>query len=155
MKRFLDIVGSLMLIIYSLLFSLLLYYLFVFLVQARYFMFEKNRSGSKIFNQHKFRSMVPDAETKGTGLYSFEDDPRITYVGHYLRRLSLDELPQLFNVLLGSMSLVGPRPPVTYELGPWEDYTPQMLKRFKVKLELQDLLKFRVEMILIGMRKYF
>ena len=87
----------------------------------------------KIFNMYKFRSMVPDAETKGTGLYSFEDDPRITYVGHYLRRLSLDELPQLFNVLLGSMSLVGPRPPVTYELGPWEDYTPQMLKRFKVK----------------------
>ena len=85
------------------------------------------------FRMLKFRSMVDNAEKQGTGLYSFEGDPRITRVGHVLRRKSLDELPQLINVLLGSMSLVGPRPPVTYELGPWEDYTPEMRKRFEVK----------------------
>ena len=85
------------------------------------------------FSMLKFRSMVDNAEKQGTGLYSFAGDPRITRVGHVLRRKSLDELPQLINVLTGAMSLVGPRPPVTYELGPWEEYTPEMRKRFDVK----------------------
>jgi len=85
------------------------------------------------FSMLKFRSMVDNAEKQGTGLFSFEGDPRITRVGHVLRRKSLDELPQLINVLTGAMSLVGPRPPVTYELGPWEEYTPEMRKRFDVK----------------------
>lgn len=97
--------------------------------------FAQDRIGlrGRHFSMLKFRSMVDNAEKQGTGLYSFEGDPRITRVGHVLRRKSLDELPQMINVLTGAMSLVGPRPPVTYELGPWDDYTPDMRKRFEVK----------------------
>jgi lipopolysaccharide/colanic/teichoic acid biosynthesis glycosyltransferase len=78
-----------------------------------------------VFLMLKFRSMVKDAETIKSelrdrneargGLFKITDDPRITRVGRFLRRTSLDELPQLFNVLSGSMSLVGPRPLVQDE----------------------------------------
>lgn len=97
--------------------------------------FVQERIGLKgsVFKMLKFRSMVENAEHLGTGLFSHADDPRITRVGHFIRKTSLDELPQLFNVFGGSMSLVGPRPPVTYELGPFEDYTPVMRRRFDVK----------------------
>lgn len=98
-------------------------------------LFRQYRLGLKgrKFRMLKFRSMVDKAEYMGTRLFSYENDPRITRVGHVLRKYSLDELPQIFNVLGGSMSLVGPRPPVTYELGPWEEYTPAMRRRFDVK----------------------
>jgi len=98
-------------------------------------LFRQKRLGKHgvVFEILKFRSMVDNTEETGTGLYSYEGDQRITRVGHFLRKTSLDELPQLFNVIGGSMSLVGPRPPVTYELGPWEEYTDDMRRRFDVK----------------------
>ena len=81
--------------------------------------------GGKVFHIYKFRTMVQDAEAKRdellhlnqvTGpLFKIKSDPRVTRVGGFLRRTSLDELPQLLNVLKGEMSLVGPRPFVTYE----------------------------------------
>ena len=97
--------------------------------------FSQDRIGlnGKNFKMLKFRTMFIDSEKKGTGLYIFENDTRITKLGFLIRRLSFDELPQFFNVLIGSMSLVGPRPPVTYELGDWSSFTPAMIKRFKVK----------------------
>lgn len=134
MKRLLDILGALTLII-VLTPILIVIALAVRLTSPGPVFFVQDRIGwrGQVFRMLKFRTMVQNAENMGTGLYSFEDDPRITPVGHFLRRKSLDELPQMFNVLGGRMSLVGPRPPVTYELGPWEDYTPEMRKRFEVK----------------------
>jgi len=86
-----------------------------------------------VFNMFKFRTMVEGAEQIGTGLFSYEKDPRITRVGRFLRQTSLDELPQLLNVIKGEMALVGPRPPVTYELGSYDEFSPALKFRFTVK----------------------
>jgi lipopolysaccharide/colanic/teichoic acid biosynthesis glycosyltransferase len=93
------------------------------------------------FKMLKYRSMVPDAEARLKDLLQFnekaegitfkmKDDPRITKIGRILRKTSLDELPQLFNVLVGEMSLVGPRPPVKREV---ELYELRHRRRFNVK----------------------
>ena len=73
--------------------------------------YKQNRVGlrGKIFNLYKFRTMHTDAETQGPQ-WTTKDDPRITKLGHHLRRTRLDELPQIYNVLLGQMSFIGPRP---------------------------------------------
>jgi lipopolysaccharide/colanic/teichoic acid biosynthesis glycosyltransferase len=89
--------------------------------------------GGAVFRMHKFRTMVVNAEQTGTGLCSYPGDPRVTKVGRYLRAASLDELPQLYNVLMGSMSIVGPRPAVTYELGDYATLADHMKIRFRVK----------------------
>ena len=96
-----------------------------------FFVQERVGLGMKPFPMLKFRSMYADAEERledllehdeGAGaLFKMKNDPRITPVGRLLRRFSLDELPQLLNVLLGHMSLVGPRPPLAREVEQWED----------------------------------
>jgi len=103
------------------------------------FRHERVGENGRLFNMHKFRTMVDGAqgmqksliEKNGQGelLYKKPDDPRITRVGRFLRRASLDELPQFLNVLKGEMSLVGPRPEL-----PWvvEQYEPWQHKRFAV-----------------------
>jgi lipopolysaccharide/colanic/teichoic acid biosynthesis glycosyltransferase len=82
------------------------------------------------FDLVKLRTMIPGAETEGAGWAVNYADPRITRVGRVLRRLSVDELPQLWNVLQGEMSLVGPRPTLAYQV---EQYTPRQRKRLDVK----------------------
>jgi lipopolysaccharide/colanic/teichoic acid biosynthesis glycosyltransferase len=82
------------------------------------------------FDLLKLRTMIVGAETKGAGISVNEGDPRITRVGRILRRLSIDELPQLWNVLRGDMSLVGPRPTLAYQV---ERYTPRQRRRLDVK----------------------
>ena len=90
----------------------------------------------KIFNMYKFRSMVVNAEKMGAGLFNYENDPRVTKVGRMLRDSSIDELPQLFNIFKGDMSVVGPRPCVTYELGDFDTLNKRYKKRFNVKAGL-------------------
>jgi lipopolysaccharide/colanic/teichoic acid biosynthesis glycosyltransferase len=82
------------------------------------------------FDLVKLRTMVVGAEQQGAGLAVNKGDPRITRVGRVLRRLSIDELPQLWNVVRGEMSLIGPRPTLAYQV---ERYTPRQRKRLEVK----------------------
>ena len=82
------------------------------------------------FELVKLRTMDVGAERKGAGFAVNEGDPRITRAGRMLRRLSLDELPQLWNVVRGEMSLIGPRPTLAYQV---EQYTPRQRKRLDVK----------------------
>jgi exopolysaccharide biosynthesis polyprenyl glycosylphosphotransferase len=107
---------------------------------------ERVGKGGRTFRMLKFRTMVPDAEQRlaelpaadtGNGvLFKLRDDPRLTQIGRVLRRYSLDELPQLVNVLTGSMSLVGPRPPLPCEVA---RYGVDMHRRFLVKPGLTGL----------------
>ena len=89
--------------------------------------------GGNVFLIYKFRSMCVGAEQTGTGQYSFEGDPRVTKVGRFLRATSIDELPQLLNVLKGEMSIVGFRPPLTYHPWPIEEYTKYQKRIFLVR----------------------
>ncbi len=102
-------------------------------------LFSQKRVGKngKEFNMYKFRSMVTDAEARlekllkhneiEGAMFKMKDDPRITAVGKFIRKTSIDELPQLVNVLKGDMSLVGPRPPLPREVKVYSEYDMQRL----------------------------
>jgi lipopolysaccharide/colanic/teichoic acid biosynthesis glycosyltransferase len=104
-------------------------------------LFHQKRAGEngRLFDMLKFRTMVKNAEelqsqveqrdSNGNLIHKTKDDPRVTRMGRFLRRFSLDELPQLFNILAGTMSLVGPRPEMPYLV---DKYQPWQRKRFAV-----------------------
>ena len=96
--------------------------------------FEQERIGKdfKTYKMYKFRSMVMNAQSMGTGVYSFAGDPRITRVGRFLRKTSLDELPQLWNIVKGDMAFVGPRSPVLGHFPEFEDLNDAYKRRFTV-----------------------
>jgi undecaprenyl phosphate N,N'-diacetylbacillosamine 1-phosphate transferase len=97
--------------------------------------FRQERIGykGKVFTIWKFRSMVQNAEHSGSGVYSGKNDFRVTRIGHLIRATSIDELPQLFNILRGDMSFIGPRPPLTYHPWPYEEYTVEQKRMFDIR----------------------
>lgn len=134
LKRVLDIVFSfLALVILSPLF--LITVVAVRLDSRGPVIFRQKRLGldARAFDIYKFRTMCVGAEHMGSGVYSGADDARVTKVGRILRALSIDELPQLVNILRGEMSFIGPRPPLTYHPWPLETYTKEQLHMFAVR----------------------
>lgn len=141
-KRFFDIIlSALGLIILAIPFLILSIVIFIDSPGASplYTQVRVGKDG-RTFKFYKFRSMVPNAEKKLEELlhknemegpvFKIKDDPRITRVGRFIRRSSIDELPQLFNVLKGDMSLVGPRPPLMREVS---QYTDEQMMRVSIK----------------------
>lgn len=97
--------------------------------------FKQERLGKhgKVYWMYKFRSMKVGAEHMGTGVYSDDHDDRITKIGHFLRKTSLDEIPQLINIIKGELAFIGFRSPLTYHPWPWEEYTDDQRKMFDIK----------------------
>jgi len=108
-----------------------------------FFLQERLGKNGKVFKIIKFRTMVVDAEKSGLKING-ENDIRITRLGSFLRKTSIDEIPQLINVIKGEMSLIGPRPPVTYHPHKYEDYPDEQKKRFLVKPGMTGLAQVRV-----------
>ena len=107
--------------------------------------FKQERLGmnGRVFRIFKFRSMVTDQRKfrKTTDVY--EDDPRITKVGEFIRKTSIDELPQLLNIICGDMSFIGPRPPLTHFPKNYEEYNDFEKQRFLVKPGISGLAQVR------------
>jgi len=91
--------------------------------------FRQERVGKdgRIFRIFKFRTMVQNATAHPLGYHTHDGDPRVTRVGRFLRQYSLDELPQFFNILVGDMSLVGPRPTLAYQVEKYNDFQRRRL----------------------------
>ena len=107
--------------------------------------FRQERLGllGKVFRIYKFRSMTHDNSTRVGSVTVFENDPRITRIGKFIRNTSIDELPQLINILIGEMSFIGPRPPVPYFPKHYEEYTEVEKIRFTVRPGLSGLVQVR------------
>jgi len=145
-KRLIDVLGSLVgLIIISPV--LIIIAILIKLTSKGPILFRQERLGKdgKVFKIIKFRTMVVNAERIGDGLkVKSENDNRITKIGKHLRATSLDELPQLINVLKGEMSLVGPRPPVPHHPYKYEDYDHYQIRRFEMKPGMTGLTQVTV-----------
>ncbi|WP_272502241.1 sugar transferase [Bacillus cereus] len=139
MKRLMDVVGALC----GLIFLSPVFLIVALLIKLEDpkgpILFKQTRVGKneQEFGMYKFRSMVTDAEEKlkdllqhnevSGAMFKMKDDPRVTKIGKFIRKTSIDELPQLLNVLKGDMSLVGPRPPLLREVREYTSYDKQRL----------------------------
>lgn len=139
LKRIIDILGALAgLILLSPLFVIVSLAIKIEDPNGKIF-FSQSRCGknNKIFQMYKFRSMVSNAEELLDKLidqnemdgpvFKIKEDPRITKIGKFIRKTSIDELPQLINILMGDMSIVGPRPAIPHEVAEYDDYQMQRL----------------------------
>ncbi|WP_438349488.1 sugar transferase [Paenibacillus sp. FA6] len=139
LKRTIDIIGALVgLILLSPLIAFI-----VILIKwedpsgSAFFYQTRVGKNERLFRMYKLRSMYSDAEEKlkdllhqneiSGAMFKMKEDPRVTKVGRFIRKMSIDELPQLFNVLRGEMSLVGPRPPLTREVAEYTSYDKKRL----------------------------
>jgi len=133
-KNVLDQILALILLI--VLFPLMLFIGIIIKMESKgLVIFSRDRLGymGEPFKFYKFRSMVNGSENRGSGVYSFKGDPRITRFGRIIRATSLDELPQLWNIIKGEMSFIGPRPPLINHPWPLEEYTDFQKKRFTAR----------------------
>ncbi|NMA85352.1 MAG: sugar transferase [Epulopiscium sp.] len=146
LKRLLDLFGSLIgIIILSPMLIIIAIAIKLTSKGSVFFSQERLGKNGKVFKILKFRTMVVDAEKLGDGLFiKTEEDIRITKIGKLLRATSLDELPQLLNVLMGEMSLVGPRPPVPYHPYKYEEYNEFQRIRFDMKPGMTGLTQVTV-----------
>lgn len=127
MKRFFDILGSLLgLIVLSPLFLILIIWIKLDSSGAAFYFQTRVGKDGRDFNLYKFRSMRIGSDQKGL-ITVGDKDPRITKVGYFIRKYKLDELPQLFNVLIGDMSFVGPRPEVRKYVDMYTDEQKEVL----------------------------
>lgn len=133
-KRIIDIIIALLVLIIGAI-PMLIIALLIKIDSPGPAIFKQDRlgRGGKVFKFYKFRSMRLNAEHTGSGVYSGKGDPRVTSIGKILRATSLDELPQFINILKGEMSLIGPRPPLTYHPWPIEEYTKEQRRMFDVR----------------------
>ncbi|OPF50876.1 multidrug MFS transporter [Clostridium baratii] len=140
-KRFIDVIGAFLgIVVLSPI--ILIISILIKLDSNGPILFSQDRVGKdkKVFKMYKFRSMVVNAEELKSKLkeqnemsgpmFKMKEDPRVTKIGKFIRKTSIDELPQLINVIKGEMSLVGPRPSLPKEV---EQFEPWMMERFQVK----------------------
>lgn len=133
-KRFIDVTIAIIALI--VLFPILVITaIFIKLDSKGPILFKQERLGrwGRPFQIYKFRSMCVGAERIGSGVYSYNGDIRITKVGRVIRATSIDELPQLWNIIIGDMALIGPRPALTYHPWPFEQYTDEQKHMFDVR----------------------
>lgn len=101
-----------------------------------FYMAKRRGMNGKVFEMYKFRSMkmnAPDIRNKDNSTYNSENDPRATKVGKIIRKTSIDELPQVLNIIKGDMSWIGPRPPIPREGYTWDDLGDAQRKRLTVR----------------------
>jgi len=133
-KRFFDVViSALALIVLAL--PMLIVAIIVRIDSPGPAIFKQERVGmkGKVYTMYKFRSMCVGAEQQEGGVFCTKGDRRVTKFGNFIRATSIDELPQLINIIKGDMSIIGPRPVLTYYPYKWEEYTDEQLRRFEVR----------------------
>ena len=123
-KRFFDILISIIGLIICLI-PMLIVAIAIKVESRGPIIFTQERVGKngKVYKMYKFRSMCVGAEQQEGGVFCVKGDKRVTIVGKFIRATSIDELPQFVNILKGDMSLIGPRPVLTYYPKKWEEYT--------------------------------
>lgn len=136
-KRILDIILALFALPFLVILIIIVSPLIWFSDRGPVFYCSKRRGKfGKVFNMYKFRTMyvgAPDIRNSDNSTYSSKDDPRVTKIGRFLRETSLDEVPQIINVVKGDMSWIGPRPPIPIPGHTWDDLNEKQKLRLTVR----------------------